>query len=185
MTPKIENAETRDHEQLRTLLIDAAQQLIGTGSSVLEPRLPWDGQPILLADATLHPVLISFDAEHSEPALLNGLRGVEQLSNALAWVNQVYDTLQQRQLAPKLVVVSKEFPPGAQATLGRCAELSLFRYRLLKVDGENAVWLENIRAALGEPRAAPETPAELAPQGASDDILPPLSEAESAYFKQL
>ena len=84
----IETAESCDREELRTLLIDAAEQLLGAGSSLLEAKLPWDGHPVLFADADSHPVLISFDPEQGQSALLNGLQTSEQLSNALPWVTR-------------------------------------------------------------------------------------------------
>ena len=112
---KIETAETPDREQLRSLLLDAADQIAGAGASILEPRLRWDGNPMLLADAQLRPVLVSFEPEDSEAALINGLRGVEQLHNALPWINQVYETLQQRQQPPRLVVVAREFHSSAMS----------------------------------------------------------------------
>ena len=188
MKLKIENAKTSDREQLRSLLLDAVEQLIGTGSHILEPQLPWDGHPILLADADLHPVLVSYEVEDSEAALFNGLRGVAQLCNALPWINQVYETLQYQQRSPKLVVVAPELPPGAVAVLGGCPALALYRYKLLSVNGEIALWLEqpNPAPAMVPPQVSPsqEQPAAL-PLQASNDSLPPLSEAESAYFQQL
>ncbi len=188
MKLKIETAETPDREQLRSLLLDAADQIVGTGASILEPRLRWDGQPMLFADAQLRPVLVSFEPEHSEEALLNGLRGVEQLCNALPWINQVYEALQQRQQPPRLVVVAGEFPPAATALLGGCPSLSLYRYRPLSVNGEVALYFELLElppAAPGAEESAPRQDAAALPKHASNDILPPLSEAESAYFQQL
>ncbi|VAW75126.1 hypothetical protein MNBD_GAMMA14-1125, partial [hydrothermal vent metagenome] len=81
----IETAESCDCEELRTLIIDAAEQLLGAGHTLLEAKLPWDGHPVLFSDTDGHPVLISFDAEQSQAALLNGLKTSEQLSNALPW----------------------------------------------------------------------------------------------------
>jgi hypothetical protein len=188
MKLKIERAEIPDREQLRSLLIEATEQLTGTGTNILETRLRWDGQPMLFADADLHPVLVSFEPQHSEAALLNGLRGIEQLCNALPWINQVYEPLQQQQQPPKLVVVAKEFPPGASAVLRLCPSLSLYRYQLLSVNGEIALWLEHLDAPparLTAQESAPRQNAAALPQQASNDILPPLSEAENAYFQQL
>ncbi len=188
MQLKIESVKNPDREQLHSLLIGATDQIAGTGASILEPRLRWDGQPILLADANLHPVLVSFEPEQSEVALLNGLRGIEQLHNALPWINQVYESLQQQQQPPKLVVIAKEFPPGATAVLGLCPGLSLYRYHLLTVNGEIALWLEHLElapATLPAQESAPQKDAAALPQLASNDILPPLSEAEAAYFQQL
>jgi hypothetical protein len=188
MKLKIETAEIPDREQLRSLLLDAADQIAGTGASILEPRLRWDGQPMLLADAQLRPVLVSFEPEHSEAALLNGLRGVEQLCNALPWVNQVYEALQQRQQPPRLAVIARTFPPGATAVLGACPGLSLYRYQPLSINGELALCFEPLDlppAARPTQEPAPRQDAAKLPQQASNDILPPLSEAESAYFQQL
>jgi hypothetical protein len=189
MTVKIENAKSGDREQLRNLLLDAADQLIGDGYTILESKLRWEGQPILLADADLHPVLVSFEPEYSEAALLNGLRGVEQLDSALIWINQVYETLQQQQRPPKLVVVAREFPPGAVAVLRACPDLSVYRYRLLDINGETALWLERLNPVADmvpvQDSPSRQDTATALPQQASNDILPPLSEAESAYFQQL
>jgi hypothetical protein len=187
MKLKIETAETPDREQLRSLLLDAADQIAGAGASILEPRLRWDGNPMLLADAQLRPVLVSFEPEDSEAALINGLRGVEQLRNALPWINQVYETLQQRQQPPRLVVVAREFPPGA-TVLGACPGLRLYRYQPLSVNGEVALCFEPVDlppAARATQESAPRPDTAALPQQASNDILPPLSDAESAYFQQL
>lgn len=188
MKLKIETAQNCDREQLRDLLLGASEQLVGAGSQVLEPRLRWEGQPILLADAGLHPVLISFDPDSSETALLNGLSGVERLLSALPWINQVYEALQQQQRSARLVVVAPDFPPGASAVLHGCTELSLFRYRALSVNGESGVWLEQLNTVVhssAAPQAAPQIDTDTLPPQASNDILPPLSDAESAYFQQL
>jgi hypothetical protein len=188
MSVTIETSRAGDREQLRKLLLDNTDQLIGTGNSILEARLRWDGQPILLADAARRPVLLSFETEHSETALLNGLRGVEQLCKALAWANQVYAELQQ-QKTPRLVVVAEDFPPGSSAVLNGCPDLILYRYKLLSINSELSLWLERLRAS-GEPQAIPEEASERGatkqlPDAASNDVLPALSEAESAYFQQL
>lgn len=188
MKLKIATAQGCDHEQLRNLLLAAAEQLVGAGSHILEPRLRWEGQPILLADADLRPVLVSFDPGSSETALLNGLHGVDHLRSALPWINQVYDTLQGQQQPARLVVVGPEFPPGAVAVLHGCAELNLFRYRTLSVNGETGLWLERLDAvAATEPARKPVQQVDVGalPQQASNDILPALSDAESAYFQQL
>jgi hypothetical protein len=188
MTFKIQSGPTPDHEQLRALLLDAAEQLLGAGSSLLEPRLRFDGEPMLFADAALHPVLVSFDPDNSESALLNGLRAVEYLSNALPWINQVYEPLQQKQHPPRLVVVSGAFPPAASVTLCGCPGLTLFRYQLLRANEEDALWLLALAPAdvtcPTQQLPTQQTGAPL-PERASNDLLPELSEAENAYFQQL
>lgn len=185
-------------EELRAMLLDAAEQLAGNGAQILEPKLPWEGHPILLADAELHPVVVSFDIEQSQAALLNGLMAVEKLSSALAWVNQVYDTLQQQEQPPKLVVVSAEYPPGSTTVLTACAQLSLFQYKTLRINGETGLWLEplteqprekrtpvDLRAlASPPPQEMPDTQVN-PPEHAAEDKLPTLSNEESAFFQQL
>ena len=195
----IETSESCDREELRTLLIDAAEQLLGTGSTLLEAKLPWDGHPVLFADADGHPVLISFDPEQSQSALLSGLQSSEQLSSALPWVNQVYEALRNQQLPVRLIVVSRGYPPGSQAILSGCPQLMLYRYRTLSINGETGLWLERLcdlseNAPITEtpPRSVPDsTPAPEAhpldepPQLASSTELPPLTDEESAFFQQL
>jgi hypothetical protein len=189
----IQTVEPCDRETLRGLLIDAADQLAGKDSCLLEAKLPWDGYPILLADAQGHPVLVSFDAENSLAALLNGLQATEQLASALPWVNQVYSALQNRQEPPRLVVVSGETPPGSETVLAGSPQLTLFTCKVLQVNGDTGVLLER----LDTPQAA--TAAVIAPATAqaagsgvrrlvaapAPDELPSLSDAERAYFQQL
>ncbi len=197
----IETAEPCDSEELRTLLIDAAEQLLGAGNALLEAKLPWDGHPILFADASGHPVLVSFDPEQGQSALLNGLRTSEQLASALPWINQVYEALARRQLPVRLVVVSRDYPPGSRAILSACPLLTLFRYRTLNINGETGLWLERMddasnaprhNDASDTPRPEPQPALERAaePGGGSTPpapgaALPSLSDEETAFFQQL
>lgn len=196
MKLSIHSAATGDREELRALLIDAADQLAESNCRILEAKLPWDGQPILLVDSELHPVLVSFDTGPGQSALLNGLQGAEQLAIALPWVNQVYDDLQKQQKAPRLVVVSREAPPGAETILSSCPDLRCFTYRILNVNGEAGIWLEPIaRPAPMPAQAAPAHPVsvepitkaqpETRPTTATVTALPALSNEESAFFQQL
>lgn len=183
-----------DQESLRTLLIDAAAELAGANSQLLEPKLPWDGYPILLADAQGHPVLVSFDTANSQAALLNGLSATEQLAMALPWINTVYEALQQQQKAPRLIVVSQEPPPGAEAVLTGCPGLKFFSYKVLRINNDTGIWLEPLDQ---ENRSVELTDTgKVTPETASGEILSPtrvkpidnppsLSEEERAYFRQL
>ncbi|GEM_PF-2038098 len=193
----IETAEYCDREELRTLLIDAADQLLGSGSTLLEAKLPWDGHPVLFADADGHPVLISFDPEQGQSALLNGLQTSEQLSNALPWVNQVYDALGNRQLSVRLIVVSRCYPPGSHTILTGCQQLTLYRYRTLSINGETGLWLERLDASAEDISATGDISPAGVVEGPQDRVtpvptqinagndLPALSEEESAFFQQL
>jgi hypothetical protein len=186
-------------EELRTLLIDAAQELLGDNSCLLEAQLPWDGYPILFADAEKHPVLISFDLSNSQAALLGGLHCTDRLAAALPWLNQVYAALDQRQNPPRLIVVTDEPPPGSQAILRDSGQsLSLFTCTVLQVNGDTGILLEPVDApsigsgaqrppATVEPVRAVSNNAQRQRQDAPDnsDELPPLTEQERAYFQQL
>jgi hypothetical protein len=193
MKLQIWKTERSDREELRTLLIEAADQLAGDNSCLLEAKVPWDGYPILLADAQARPVLVSFDTENSMAALLNGLQATDQLATALPWVNQMYAPLQNRQAAPRLVVVTSETPPGSEAVLGGSPQLALFTCRVLLVNGDTGVLLERVdrgaAAAVVAPVVVPApeaVPAARLPvvQPAEED-LPTLSKEERAYFQQL
>ena len=191
----IQSTPNCSQEEIRTLLIDAADELAGANSHLLEAKLPWDGYPILLADAQGQPVLVSFDTDNSQAALLNGLRATQQLAVALPWVNQVYEDLQQQQKAPRLVVVGRELPPGAETVLAGCTGLALFTYKVLRINDDTGIWLERLGGApapAGTPEKrdggtgsdCPEPPAAV-PRVASVDKLPSLSDEERAYFRQL
>ena len=195
MKLRIKSAPHCDREELRTLLIDAADELAGENSCLLEPKLPWDGHPILLADAEGHPVLVSFDLADSQAALVSGLHATDQLAVALPWVNQVYATLQQRQKAPRLVVVSSEPPPGGEAVLrsDSGAGLTIFSCRVLSVNGDTGILLEPLDGAPAARAAAttlahstqPTVPDVAPPAPRAAETVPPLSDEERAYFQQL
>ncbi len=191
----IQAVEDYDRETLRTLLIDAADELVGPGSSVLEPMLPWDGHPILLVDAECRPVLVSFDRDNSQAALLSGLRASDQLTLALPWVNQVYAALKQQQQPPRLIVVSAEPPPGNRAVLTDSQTITLLTCRVLRVNEDTGVLLEQVdreprpaevaTATPRQPQLVPVALASRAPEPTADQDLAPLSEQETAYFQQL
>ncbi len=190
----IQTTASCDREQLRTLLIDSADELAGKQSSVLEAKLPWDGHPMLLADALGHPILVSFELENSQAALVNGLVAIEQLTAALPWINQVYTPLGEQQRLPRLVLVSPESPPGSTAILASCPNLSLFSYRILSINGDTGLLLERLsgyplpEATQPEQNRASSAPVQAVVEtGTSngDSTPPALSNEERAYFQQL
>jgi len=183
---------TIDTDELRTLLIDAADELTDGESRLLEARLPWDGHPILLADKQNRPVLVSFDPLSGQAALLNGLQATEQVATALPWINQVYDALQNQLRSPRLVVISYDPPPGAAALLAGCADIKLFSYKVIRTDQETGLLLEPVitsgRASIDKtPEHEPPPPVATtgSPPRTGPVALPTLSEEEKNYFRQL
>lgn len=178
-----------DPEGLRALLLDALDELAGPGHCLLEPMLAWEGHPLLLADADARPVLVSFDLRDSSAALLNGLQACDRLTAGLAWVNQVYPALKQREEAPRLIVVTAGAPPGAQCALAGCAGLELFSCEVLSVNDSQGVLLERRWGNAPQPRptaaAIPSTLVPVSQDIVDDTRLPALNEQESAYFQQL
>ncbi len=186
----VQTAGVDNLETLRALLIDAMDELTGSNSQLLEPKLPWDGYLILVADAELHPVLISFDPVNSRSALLNGLQATEQIATALPWVNQVYTVLDKQQRPPRLVVISPDPPPGAAALLAGCPGLKLFSYKILRVSEETGLLLEpvgtdNATSTGMESGTEPPARATTGKQVRGPVALPPLSKEENTYFQQL
>jgi hypothetical protein len=182
-----------EREDLRTLLMDAADQLAGDNCRLLEAELPWEGRPILLADARGCPVLVSFDPGDARAALINGLLAADRLAVELPWMHQTYSGLDRQQRRAALVVVSTEPPPGGASVLAAVPELQLFGYRLLRVNDDTGILLEAVTASL-EPTASsvrPDSPQPADHSAAvvhpirSREELPPLSEQELAYFQQL
>jgi len=191
MNMRIQPVKDCDPEALRALLIDAAAELAGADTALLEPKLRWDGHPILLAAADEYPVLVSFDLQDSEAALLNGLKASDRLAAALPWVSQVYPALGESQKYPRLVVVTAEPPPGYRAVLATHPALALFTCRILRVNEDTGLLLESAApapppglVAAGEPRtlSLADSPRSGTPSNAD---LAPLSEQETGYFQQL
>ncbi len=192
MNLHIQAVDHCDSEQLRALLIDAADQLAGDGCRLLESKLPWDGHPILLADADARPVLISFDLHDSQAALVSGLHASDQLSVALPWVNQVYPALDQQQKKPRLMVITAEPPPGYQAVLRGDQMLRLFTAKVLRVNENMGLLLEALdRETVANPADAiasgprPLAHAVASPTTVDETNEAQLSEQEAAYFQQL
>lgn len=179
-----------DREILRALLIEAVDDLTGGKSQLLETTLPWDGHPILAADAEHHPVLISFDPVNSQSALLSGLQATEQVATALPWINQVYAALHKQLRPPRLVVISHDPPPGAAALLAGCPKLKLFSYKVVRIKEETGLLLEPVipdgDTSIGmTPDTEPPAIARTREPPAGPVALPTLSEKEKAYFRQL
>jgi hypothetical protein len=179
-----------DREVLRALLIEAVDDLTGSKSQLLETTLPWDGHPILVADAEHYPVLISFDPINSQSALLSGLQATEQMATALPWINQVYAALHKQLRPPRLVVISHDPPPGASALLAGCPKLKLFSYKVVRINEETGLLLEPVitdgDASIGmEPATEPPAIARTGEPPSGPVALPTLSEKEKAYFRQL
>jgi hypothetical protein len=193
MKLKIRESALSGHEELRTLLLDAANELAGENSKILEASLPWDGAPLLLVDSNHQPVLVSFEVENSRAALLNGLMAIEQLSAALPWLNRIHAHLEQKQLPPRLVIVSPEPPPGASIVLTACHDFALFTYSALNVNGDTGLWLKPVEPPAQA--ALPPLPVSAAPAVRTDAVglsehsqlfsLPSLSQEEAGYFQQL
>lgn len=191
----IRTQEQCTREELRKLLLEVADDYAGRGHQVLEPRLPWDGHPALLADAQGRPLLLSFDPENNQAALVNGLTAIEQLCAALPWINQVYDALRGKQLRPHLLVVSPEPPPGADAVLEACHKLTFFTFKIVNVNADTGIWLQPLAStgSATETPAKPHAPAQYtgpriaaAPAqrepGATNNTL---TDEERNYFQQL
>lgn len=179
-----------DREALRALLIEAVDDLTGGKSQLLETTLPWDGHPILVADAEHHPVLISFDPINSQSALLSGLQATEQIATALPWINQVYTALHKQLRPPRLVVISHDPPPGAAALLAGCPKLKLFSYKVVRINEETGLLLEPVitdgdTSISMTPDTEPPAIARTGAPPAGPVALPTLSEKEKAYFRQL
>lgn len=189
----IQTRESCDREELRVLLIDAADEFAGDNHQVLEAKLPWDGHPALLADAQGQPVLVSFDPDNSQAALINGLAAVEQLSAALPWINQVYNALLDQQRPPRLVVVSRDAPPGTEAILASCPNLGLYAYKVLKINTDTGLWLDRLdkggesgsSASFNESSALRPGPQIATALQTVTESLPDLTEEEESYFQQL
>lgn len=179
-------ANPDDVEQLRTLLIDASEHLSGPGCCVLDSAMSCDGNPILLQDADHHPVVVSFDLESGEKALIEGLRAIELLNTAQPWLSQVYADLQEVQQPAKLIVVSRKPLPGSATILAACSRLRLYIFSLLQINNETALWLDCISA--DTPAENENRPTEYTSRKRSmsdENGLPILSEEEATYFRQL
>ena len=175
-----------DVEQLRCLLLDASEDLSGPGSRILESGMTGAGSPILILDADHHPVVVSFDLENGEKALIEGLRAIELINTAHPWLSQVYADLQEGQQPAKLIVVSRNPVPGSATILAACPGLRLYIFKLLRINDETALWLDCISADTA--LEAGNGPAEdnSGNRSANDENgLPALSEEEAAYFMQL
>jgi len=130
MTLKIHAVEEIDLTELRKLVVDNLDTLLGNGARLVENMPQIDGCCLAMSDAHDGAVLLSFSAGDPQQALLTGLSRMDQLGSELATL-----FLQDYHPPRELLVLSPEAPPGLTFFGGTCP-VSWRRIEVLSVNGE-------------------------------------------------
>ncbi len=143
MTLHIRPEPTPSKPVLRDLIIASIDSFLGQ-SSVLDAELSCSGCPILALDAERRLMLISFDPEDGIQALLSGLAAWHETRAGSPWLRRLYPELRQADtfLPPRLVVLMPTLPPGITLLATGEDSLQIFRFRVLAVDGQTALFVE-------------------------------------------
>ncbi|MGD8617996.1 MAG: hypothetical protein PVH54_02285 [Gammaproteobacteria bacterium] len=130
MTLQIHTVEEIDSSDLRNLVVDNLETLLGNGARLVENMPQIDGSCLATSDAHDGPVLLSFSAGDPQQALLTGLSRMDQLGSEIATL-----FLQDYRPPIELLVLSREAPPGVTLFGGTCP-VSWRRIEVLSVNGE-------------------------------------------------
>jgi len=130
MTLQIHAVEDIGLSDLRNLVVDNLDALLGNGARLIENMPQIDGCCLATTDAHDGPVLLSFTAGDPERALFTGLSRMDQLGSETAAL-----FLQDHCSPRELLVLAPEAPPGLTLFGGTCP-VSWRRIEVLSVNGE-------------------------------------------------
>ncbi len=130
MTLQIHAVEDIGLSDLRNLVVDNLDALLGNGARLIENMPQIDGCCLATTDAHDGPVLLSFTAGDPERALFTGLSRMDQLGSETAAL-----FLQDHCPPRELLVLAPEAPPGLTLFGGTCP-VSWRRIEVLSVNGE-------------------------------------------------
>lgn len=165
-----------DPRDLRTLVLDNLGTLLGDGSKPVDSLPDADECCLTATDPDGDPLLLSFDAQDPQRALLDGLCRMDLLDSDVA-------TLFVHDYRPpaRLLVLAPEPPPGMSLFDGRCA-IGWQRLQVVSVNGELGILLDTQAEEAATLPANVET---IPFESRSDDEEATLNEAEEEHFNQL
>lgn len=130
MTMRIHAVSEIDLSDLRSLVVDNLDTLLGEGARLVEHMPQIDNCCLATSDTHDRPVLLSFDAVDSQQALIKGLVRLDQLCSEMAAL-----FLQDYHPPTELLVLAPEPPPGLRLFGGSCP-VSWRCIQVLSVNGE-------------------------------------------------
>ena len=130
MTLQIHPVTEIGSSDLRRLVVDNLDALLGGGARLVENMPHIDGCCVATSDRHDGPVLLSFDAVDSQRALLTGLARMDQLGSEMATL-----FLQDYLPPTELLVLAPAAPPGLTLFSGQCP-VSWRCIQALSVNGE-------------------------------------------------
>ena len=130
MTLQIHAVAEIDSSDLRSLVVDNLDALLGEGARLVENMPQIDGCCLATSDTHDGPVLLSFDTVDPKRALLTGLAWMDQLGSEMVTL-----FLQDYHPPTELLVLAPAAPPGLTLFSGSCP-VSWRRIQVLSVNGE-------------------------------------------------
>ncbi|WP_297527503.1 hypothetical protein [Thiohalobacter sp.] len=167
---EIQLAGNVTQEAFRDLIIEQVPRLCGEDARIeAHPELDSD-HALLVRCGDHEQVLVAFDLEDPNRALLQGLVALDQMAHANA------DAETGESALPDLMVLSPA-PPAGNSLLSRLRGFQWRPCKLLDIDGRLGLLVE-------PPADIPSEPARLRPAPRDEDGTP-LSPEESAFFDHL
>lgn len=142
MNALLKSSTCPDKETLRIHIIGALDgiELI---ERIVDPVLPWQGEPILAMDSQHRPLILSFDTHDTGRALVNGLRAMEQAWLHHPLLSRVHPELFDHQAwghLQLLLILPEPLPSIPLFANNR--EILLYTFQCLTVDGDLAILIE-------------------------------------------
>ena len=172
MTLHIHAVTEIDPSELRNLVVEQLDALLGHGARLVEAVPPLEGCCLATSEGREAPLLLSFDALDPQRALLTGLARLDQLNSDTAAL-----FVQDFQPPAGLLVLAPAAPPGQFLFNGPCP-VSWRRIQVLSVNDEFGMVIDPVVTA-----TAPAAPVSLVP--GPRVVEAEFSPEEEQHFSQL
>ena len=182
MTLQIIHEPLPSREVLR-LLISQSLQTIADKPMLLDADMPCAGNPLIVVDSNKAPIVISFDQNEPEKALIMGLAARDDITSNRALINRLYPVLTEDSILNNLhlVIMSPGAPPGITGLVKSDSRLSACILRAVRVNNELGL-LVDLVAGTGTRRLPTAKPLVQAVRTKNNMSL---TADESAYFASL
>ena len=165
------------------LLISQSLQTIADKPMLLDVDMPCAGNPLIAVDSNKAPIVISFDQDEPEKALVMGLAARDDITSNRALIHRLYPVLTEDSILNNLhlVIMSPGTPPGITGLARSDSLLSAYTIRALRVNNELGLLVDLVAGTetRRQPTAKPAVQAVRARNNMS------LTADESAYFAGL
>ena len=150
MTLNIQPSTLRSNEDLRELLIQSMEKILGASYEIIATDLPFEGNHILAMDEENKPVVITYDKDDGGKALLSGIAALEKLTSDSKLIYRLYPRL--TEISPSsnglltmedilLIILSPREVPGTAYLNKLLPNISVHTFHALKINDDIGLYI--------------------------------------------